>query len=214
MEAPFPLLLRIAMMDLQKLKTCLLKTPHDAPPEGDTGTQGDAPGRDVEALTPAAVLFALVPRPEGMQALLTRRTEHLRDHPGQISFPGGRMEPEDASPLATALREAEEEIGLAPHLPRPLGYLPTYRTATGFEIYPVVALLVPPFTLRLDAFEVAEAFEAPLDFLLDPANCRRESLFYRGKQREYHAIPYGSYHIWGATAGMILSLARRLSSLP
>jgi 8-oxo-dGTP pyrophosphatase MutT (NUDIX family) len=191
-------------LDLRRLREALLPEPGGAPTEGDQGVE------KIKALTPAAVLFTLVHRPEGYQVLLTRRAEHLRDHPGQISFPGGRMEAEDASPRHAALREAEEEIGLSPDLPRVLGYLPTYRTGTGFQVYPVVALLEPPFALRLDHFEVAEVFEAPLDFLLDPANHRRESLFYQGAWREYTAMSYGDHYIWGATAGMIVSLSRRL----
>jgi 8-oxo-dGTP pyrophosphatase MutT (NUDIX family) len=160
------------------------------------------------------VLFPIVLREHGAQVLLTRRADHLRDHPGQISFPGGRMEAEDPTPAHTALREAEEEIGLPQTLPRILGYLPTYRTATGFLIYPVVALLTPPFDLRLDAFEVAEAFEAPLSTLFNPAHHRRESIFYKGAQHEYNVINCEAEgqmrRIWGATAGMILSLYRRV----
>lgn len=190
-------------MDVQRLQACLLSSPEQAPVEGDQGA-GE------RQLTPAAVLVPLVRRPEGFQLLLTQRTDHLRDHPGQISFPGGRMEAADASPVHAALREAAEEIGLAPHLPRILGYLPIYCTGTGFLVYPVVALLEPPFDLCLDAFEVAEAFEVPLDFLLDPRNHRRESMHYRGALREYTVIPYGGRYIWGATAGMIQSLWRRL----
>ncbi|MGB4467132.1 MAG: CoA pyrophosphatase [Azovibrio sp.] len=193
-------------MDLQQLESRLLASPEGAPAEGDQGA-GE------ENLTPAAVLVPLVHRPEGYQMLLTRRTDHLRDHPGQISFPGGRMELDDASPVHAALREAEEEIGLAAHLPRVLGYLPPYRTGTGFKVFPVVALLEPPFDLSLDDFEVAEVFEVPLDFLLDPGNHRQEKLYYRGALREYTAMPYGDHFIWGATAGMILSLYRRLHGL-
>ena len=193
-------------MDVQRLQACLLSSPDQAPAEGDQGA-------DARQLTPAAVLVPLVRRPEGFQMLLTRRTDHLRDHPGQISFPGGRLEHGDESPTHAALREAEEEIGLAPHLPRILGYLPIYRTGTGFQVYPVVALLEPPFDLSLDAFEVAEAFEVPLDFLLDPRNHRREKMHYRGALREYTVMPYGERYIWGATAGMIVSLCRRLGAL-
>ncbi|MCX8145209.1 MAG: CoA pyrophosphatase [Azovibrio sp.] len=193
-------------MDIERLQACLLSDPDQAPSEGDSGAAA-------RPLTPAAVLVPLVPRPAGLQVLLTQRTEHLRDHPGQISFPGGRLEPGDVSPVHAALREAEEEIGLARHVPRVLGYLPLYRTATGFQVYPVVALIEPPFTLALDAFEVAEAFEVPLAFLLDPRNHRRVRLHYRGALREYTAMPYGERYIWGATAGMILSLARRLGAL-
>jgi 8-oxo-dGTP pyrophosphatase MutT (NUDIX family) len=174
-----------------------------------SGETGDL-GADQGALIPAAVLFPLVPRPEGIQVLLTRRTGHLRDHPGQISFPGGRMEPEDASPCHAALRETFEEIGLAVDLPFPLGYLPAYRTVTNFLVHPVVARVTPPFTLRLDSFEVAEAFEVPLDFLMNPANHREERQMYKGVWHAYHVIQYGDYTIWGATAGIILSFYQRL----
>jgi 8-oxo-dGTP pyrophosphatase MutT (NUDIX family) len=159
----------------------------------------------------AAVLFPLVPRPEGVQVLLTRRTEHLRDHPGQISFPGGRMEPEDASPRHAAFREAFEEIGLPVEHPALLGYLPAYLTVTGFLVYPVVACVAPPFTLRLDRFEVAEAFEVPFAFLMNPAHHREESRMYKGIRRAYHVIQYREHSIWGATAGIILSLHQRLA---
>lgn len=193
-------------MDLSYLQSRLLPDPDDAPSEGDQGAEF---GR----LIPAAVLFPIVRRSDGFQVLLTQRTDHLKDHPGQVSFPGGRVEPADSSPIHTALREAQEEIGLAPDLPRILGYLPRYRTGTGFNVFPVVALLEPPFQLTLDSFEVAEAFEVPLDFLLNPANHQRKTLHYRGALREYTAMPYGKYFIWGATAGMILSLHKRLSGL-
>lgn len=192
-------------MDVAALQRCLLEQPGSAPPQGDAGAAAAAAG-----LTPAAVLVPIVLRPEGQQLLLTQRTDHLRDHPGQISFPGGRMEAGDASPVHTALREAQEEIGLDPALARVLGYLPTYHTGTGFQVFPVVAVLEPPFELVLDSFEVAEAFEVPLSFLLDPGNHQRASLFFRGALREFTAMPYGERYIWGATAGMIESLWQRL----
>jgi 8-oxo-dGTP pyrophosphatase MutT (NUDIX family) len=160
----------------------------------------------------AAVLFPIVLRPAAPTVLLTRRTDHLKDHPGQISFPGGRVEPDDVSPAHTALREAEEEIGLVPAHVEIAGYLPEYLTSTGFRVTPVVAVVTPPFSLRLDPFEVAEAFEVPLDFLLDPANHRRHALHYRGRLRHFHAMPWGEYFIWGATAGMIVSLSRALGT--
>ncbi|MDR2164701.1 MAG: CoA pyrophosphatase [Zoogloeaceae bacterium] len=175
---------------------------------------GDAGATDTDNLAPAAVLFPLVDRPEGCRVLLTRRTDHLRDHPGQISFPGGRMEPGDASPRHAALREAGEEIGLVPDNVEILGELPPYATVTGFRIHPVVARLVPPLHLCLDPFEVAEVFEAPLDFLLDPRNHHRESLFYQGKQREYLSMSYEGHYIWGATAGMIRYFAERFADGP
>jgi 8-oxo-dGTP pyrophosphatase MutT (NUDIX family) len=159
---------------------------------------------------PAAVLVPLVAREPELSVLLTRRTEHLHHHPGQISFPGGRVEETDVSPVMTALRETEEEIGLDPDRVELLGELPEYFTGTGFRVTPVVGLVHPPFELDLDSFEVAEAFEVPLAFLLDPANHKRHSLHYRGRMREYWAMPYRDYYIWGATAGMLVSLQRML----
>jgi len=168
-----------------------------------------------EDLTPAAVLIAIVPRASGQHVLLTQRPDYLHDHPGQISFPGGRMEAEDVSPAHTALREAWEEIGLAPELVRIVGYLPDYRTATGFLIHPAVAWVEPPFSLVADAFEVAEVFEAPLVDIFDPAHHRREHIFYRGREHRFHVIECVTEdgirrRIWGATAGMLLALKRVL----
>jgi 8-oxo-dGTP pyrophosphatase MutT (NUDIX family) len=163
-----------------------------------------------EILKPAAVLVPVVDRNEGLTVLLTRRTDHLHDHPGQISFPGGRVDAGDVSPTATALREAQEEIGLPPEQVQLLGQLPLYRTGTGFEVTPVVGLVAPPLALALDPFEVAEAFEVPLSFLLDTRNHLRHSIEVRGRMREYWAMPYGPYYIWGATAGMIVTLGRQL----
>ena len=165
-------------------------------------------------LTSAAVLFPIVLRDSGNTVLLTQRTAHLRDHAGQISFPGGRVEVEDLSPIHTALRETEEEIGLSRERIQILGFLPEYRTGTGFRITPVVGLVHPPFTLQPDPFEVAEIFEVPLSFLLDPANHRRHSIHYQGALRHFFAMPYGDYFIWGATAGMIRSLTERLALHP
>ncbi len=170
-------------------------------------------GAPAAPLTPAAVLFPIVLHEDGHTVLLTQRTAHLKDHAGQISFPGGRVERADRSPEHTALREAEEEIGLLPERVETIGYLPQYRTGTGFCVTPVVALVTPPFDLRPDPFEVAEIFEVPLGFLLDPANHQQHSLHYRGALRTYYAMPYGDYFIWGATAGMIRSLTERLGLL-
>lgn len=155
---------------------------------------------------PAAVLVPIVNRAEGVTVLLTRRTDHLHHHPGQISFPGGRVEDDDDGPVHTALRETEEEVGLHPRHVELLGQLPLYRTGTGFQVTPVVGLVHPPFDLTLDAFEVAEVFEVPLAFLIDRDNHRRETMFYRGRDRTYYAMPWRGYHIWGATAGMLVSL--------
>ncbi len=162
-------------------------------------------------LTPAAVLIPLVLREDGLQVLLTRRTDHLLNHPGQISFPGGRAEPGEVFPLATALRETEEETGIKPESIEPLGTLPEYCTGTGFRISPVVGVLSPPFTLAPDPFEVAEIFEVPLAFLINPANIERPTMEWKGKQRRFYAIPYGDYYIWGATAGMLVVLGRLLA---
>lgn len=159
---------------------------------------------------PAAVLVPVVERAGDLSILLTRRTDHLHDHPGQIAFPGGRREQSDASAVMTALRETEEEVGLARRHVDVLGELPRYHTGTGFEVTPVVGLVYPPFELKPDPFEVAEAFEVPLEFLLDPRNHQRCSLEIRGSLREFWAMPFGDYYIWGATAGMLVSLYRFL----
>lgn len=194
-------------LDLGRLRASLL----DAPETGQFMADEGAPE---QPLTPAAVLLPIVLRPAGQTVLLTQRTAHLRDHAGQISFPGGRVETEDLSPVHTALRETEEEIGLSRQHVEVLGYLPEYRTATGYRVTPVVGVVAPPFELSPDAQEVAEVFEVPLGFLLDPANHQRHSLHYRGALRHYFAMPYGDYFIWGATAGMIRSLCSRLGLLP
>jgi 8-oxo-dGTP pyrophosphatase MutT (NUDIX family) len=165
-------------------------------------------------LTPAAVLVPLVERPQGLTVLLTRRTDHLQDHAGQISFPGGRVEPGDADALATALREAEEEVGLARALVTPVGRLDTYVTRTGFEVTPVVGLVAPPPSLIPDPFEVAEVFEVPLAFILDPASRQRQSRIYAGKTRYFYVFPWQDYYIWGATAGMLVNLADLLLDRP
>lgn len=161
-------------------------------------------------LRPAAVLVPIVDRPDGMTVLLTKRTEHLNDHAGQVSFPGGRAEPEDPDAIATALREAEEEIGLARDFVEILGRLDTYITGTGYSVTPVVGIVRPGFTLTIDPFEVAEAFEVPLTFLLDARNHERHSRDYRGTTRHFWAMPYNDYYIWGATAGMLRNLYNRV----
>lgn len=190
-------------MDLQQLRACLLEQPQ-------TGAVVIEDGADNLTLTPAAVLFPIVVRDAGHTVMLTQRTAHLRDHAGQISFPGGRVEADDLSPTHTALRETEEEVGLSRERVEILGFLPEYRTGTGFRVTPVVGLVHPPFALQPDPFEVAEVFEVPLAFLLDPANHQRHEMHYRGALRQYFAMPYGDYFIWGATAGMIRSLSQRL----
>ena len=163
----------------------------------------------------AAVLVPLVRRDEGLSLLLTRRTDHLRDHAGQISFPGGRVEPDDDGPVATALRETQEEIGLPREFIHVIGQLPIYSTVTAFQVTPVVALVEPGFTLTLDAFEVAEAFEVPLAFLMNPANHRHHRFEFGGTERRFLSMPWPGpereYFIWGATAAMLRNLYRLLS---
>lgn len=168
-----------------------------------------APAADATALTPAAVLVPVIAR-AAMTVLLTERTAHLSAHAGQIAFPGGKIEQADASAAAAALREAQEEIGLDPAHVTPLGYLEPYRTGTGFLITPLVALVDPGFTLRPDPSEVAHVFEVPLPFLMDDTKHRIDNRFWRGANRRFYAMPYEQHYIWGATAGIIRTLHRRL----
>jgi 8-oxo-dGTP pyrophosphatase MutT (NUDIX family) len=160
------------------------------------------------------VLVPLIVRETGLCVLLTQRSAHLTDHAGQISFPGGRQEPDDADAVAAALRETEEEIGLPRALVQVIGRLDTYVTGTGYSITPIVGLIRPPLSLRPDPFEVAEVFEVPLAFIADPANHQRHSREADGRTRSYYVIPYQQRFIWGATAGMLVNLARLLASDP
>lgn len=169
----------------------------------DAGPYGD--------LRPAAVLVAVVDRPGGLSLVLTRRTDNLPDHPGQISFPGGRIEPEDESPEAAALREAEEEIALAPARVRLVGRLDPYLTRTGFAITPVVGIATPPLDLAPNPDEVAAVFEVPLDFFLDPANHGRGSRPNDPRKRQFYVFRHPEHYIWGATAGMLMNLFERLT---
>ncbi len=168
----------------------------------------------------ASVLIPLVQR-DKLTVLLTQRTDHLTDHPGQVSFPGGRVEPSDANAAATALREAAEEIGLSAEFIEVIGNLPTYLTGTGFVVTPVVALVKPGFSLQLDPFEVAQAFEVPLSFLMTPANHRWHSVEWGSVQREFLSMPWTgvdskgephTYFVWGATAAMLRNLYRFLAA--
>lgn len=163
-----------------------------------------------QALRPAAVLVGLVPRSQGWQVLLTRRTEQMPTHAGQISFPGGRIGPEDADPVAGALRETHEELGIEPARVRPLGLLDVYGTISAYAVTPVVGLIDPEARLQPDVREVDEVFEVPLRFLLDRRNLQREERHFRGRLRGYYAYPFGERYIWGATAGMLVNLLERL----
>ena len=186
--------------------------PLDAPAgqlRSDNDLNPDWP-KHIDATRPAAVLAPIIKRPEGWTMLFTQRAEETPAHPGQISFPGGRVEPSDADAAATALRETVEEIGLARELIEPVGSWDRYDTITGFRITPIVGLIEPGFSLTLNPREVASVFEAPLSFLFDPANHERRSAIWRGAERHYYAMPYEGRFIWGATAGLIRALWERL----
>jgi 8-oxo-dGTP pyrophosphatase MutT (NUDIX family) len=187
-----------------------LTDPSVVPPSGDRGTDRmlQIIARE-QPIRPAAVLIPVVDRPQPT-VLLTQRAAHLNDHAGQISFPGGKIDPSDASPLDAALREAGEEIGLAREFIDPIGYLDLYATSFGFRILPTLALIKPGFNLRINESEVDDAFEVPLAFLMDPANHQMHSKEFRGIERSYYAMPYEDYYIWGATAGILRVLYERI----
>jgi 8-oxo-dGTP pyrophosphatase MutT (NUDIX family) len=184
--------------------------PNIVPKSGDHGTD-----RMLEILAreqpvrPAAVLIPVVDHPQPT-VLLTQRSAHLNDHAGQISFPGGKIDTTDATPLDTALREAEEEIGLSREFVDPIGYLDLYGTSFGFRILPTVARVRPGFKLRINHAEVDDAFEVPLAFLMDPANHQVHRKEFRGMERSYYAMPFAERYIWGATAGILRDLYERI----
>jgi 8-oxo-dGTP pyrophosphatase MutT (NUDIX family) len=180
------------------------------PPSGDQGTDRmlEILARE-QPIRPAAVLIPVIDRPQPT-VLLTQRSTHLNEHAGQISFPGGKIDTTDASPLDAALREAEEEIGLAREFVDPIGYLDLYGTSFGFRILPTLARVRPGFKLRISPSEVDDAFEVPLAFLMDPANHQLHSKQFRGVERFYYAMPYGEHYIWGATAGILRVLYERI----
>jgi len=173
------------------------------------GDEGARPGS--ETLTPASVLVPVVARQPELTVIFTQRSAHLKDHSGQVSFPGGRAAAGDPSPEATALRETREEIGLDSAHVEVIGRMGDYHTRTGYRITPVIGIVTPPFELRADANEVEEIFEVPLAFLMDPANHQRQSREWQGAQRWFFAIPYQRHYIWGATAGMLVNLSRQLA---
>jgi 8-oxo-dGTP pyrophosphatase MutT (NUDIX family) len=181
-------------------------------------TQGDGGLFEGYARTAASVLVPLVEREGGVTVLLTLRTTHLRAHAGHVAFPGGQADEADDGPVDTALRETEEEVGIERSYVEVIGQLPLYRTVTNFDVTPVVALLRSDFTLHLDTFEVAEAFEVPLQFLMTPAHHRRHVFEAAGHRREFLSMPYprpggqGDYFIWGATAAMLRNLYRLLAA--
>jgi 8-oxo-dGTP pyrophosphatase MutT (NUDIX family) len=170
--------------------------------------------RPAQELRPAAVLVPLVDRDAGLTVLLTQRTADMPSHAGQIAFPGGRRDKRDADLVATALRETEEEIGVGPDRVDVVAPIDNYVTGTGFLITPIVGFVAPPFELRPDPREVADVFEVPLAFFLDPANHHIHSRTWQGRERRYYAMPYGERYVWGATAGMLKNLWRILSQAP
>ncbi|MCJ8142048.1 CoA pyrophosphatase [Ancylobacter sp. A5.8] len=197
---------------LTRARTKLMSTPDIAgdPRRGDHElTPEFRPLVDQRPVRAAAVLIPVITRPEPT-VLLTLRSAHLPSHPGQIAFPGGKIDPTDAGPLDAALREAEEEVGLERARVRPLGYLDSYLSRTGYRIVPVVAAVEPDFGLRLNPGEVDEAFEVPLDFLMSPANHQRHSREAEGLIRTFHAMAYEKRFIWGITAGILRTLYERM----
>ncbi len=179
-----------------------------ASPELVSRVRASFPARQV----PAAVLVPLVEHETGLTVLLTRRAETLKDHAGQISFPGGRIEPEDGDAWQAALRESYEEIGLLPDCVEFAGYLPDHQVITGFRVTPVVGFVNPDYQLRIAAAEVHDVFEVPLDFILDSANHKSRRRKLGDLDIEVHDIPYGERNIWGATAGMLMTLRRMLQA--
>jgi 8-oxo-dGTP pyrophosphatase MutT (NUDIX family) len=187
-----------------------LLDPDVVPQSGDTGTDRmlQIIARE-QPIRPAAVLIPIVDHPEPT-VLLTQRSPHLADHAGQIAFPGGKIDATDASPRDTALREAEEEVGLDRAFVEPLGYLDVYGTSFGFRILPTVARVKPGFSLQINRSEVDDAFEVPLAFLMNPANHQLHAKEFRGMERTYYAMPFAERYIWGATAGILRVLYERI----
>ena len=197
-------------MPLDRVRA-LLSGPFTPRPHGDWDLMQGAPP-PAGTLTPAAVLLAISNEP-APQLLFTRRTAHLKRHAGQVAFPGGKQDPGDPDSVAAALREAEEEVALPRAMVEVLGTLDPYRTGTGFLVTPVVGVVPPGLTLRADPGEVDALFHVPLAHVLDPANHERRSGEWQGQTRHYWAIRHDAHYIWGATAGMIVALARRLDQV-
>jgi len=171
---------------------------------------GADPDQPITDFKPAAVLAPIVRRPTGLTMLLTQRANHMPTHAGQVAFPGGRIEPHDDGPIAAALRETMEEVGLSADYITPLGGFGAFRTGTQYRIVPVVGLVEPGFTLTPDPSEVDVVFETPISFLMDAANHELHSREWKGVMREYYAMPWNDRYIWGVTAGMIRALYQRL----
>ena len=196
-----------------------LALPHDVGQNSDAGFSDDGDAGALlnqippqKLLKPAAVLILVINRPDVPTVLFTQRTAHLTDHAGQISFPGGRVEEADVDTQHAALRETSEETGVDVSRIELIGSIPRYTTGTGYLITPVVGWMEPPVAFAPDPTEVEECFEVPLDFLIAPQNHRLESAMYKGRMRQYYAIPYGQRYIWGATAGMLVTFTRVLAN--
>ena len=159
----------------------------------------------------ASVLIPVLTFKKNLEILLTKRSTNLKNHPGQIAFPGGKKEKFDSSPIETALRETEEEIGLSPHLVEIIASLPTHKTATGFIIKPYIGIISQPFEETLRCGEVDEVFTVPFDLILNEKNFSIQTRKWNGSQRKYYAVPYGPYYVWGATARILLNLSKALS---
>ena len=206
-----PLSERLAQLDRETLHEAIWRgDAMDARGDFDLNPQARNKTPLDRALRRAAVLCAIAPRQDGFSVILTRRSEKLKRHPGQIAFPGGKVDDADRSPLDAALREAEEEIGLLREQVEVLGPIERYETSTGFWVTPFVGLAAPNFHPIADPNEVAEVFEVPLAHLIDPANHIRQTVTFKGAERSYWEIPYERWRIWGATAGMLKALSDRV----
>jgi len=213
-ESPAAIGQRVVSGGVELLRSRLLSEPPALPLNPKRGDYDLNPqNRPAEkiALKPAAVLLPLVLRQEA-HVLLTQRTHHLTRHAGQVAFPGGRADANDISLVETALRETQEETGIDPAFVTVAGFLDAYETGTGYAILPVVGILSDGFALSPHAVEVAEIFEVPLSFLLDPANKQRQSREFQGRRRSFYAFTYEGHYIWGATAAMLLNFAERISA--
>ncbi len=197
-------------LEARALARLSLAAPSGIPARGDHDLVPELAPAPGTIHRPAAVLIPVVARREAATVLLTRRAAHLRDHSGQVAFPGGKIDAADGSPLLAALREAEEEIGLDRSHVRPLGYLDPYSTTSGFHIVPVLSLVDPGYAVTINPMEVDAAFEVPLSFLMTPSNHERHAREWKGLQRHYYAMPFGEHYIWGVTAGILRGMYERL----